>query len=147
MSLRVAIEVLEVRHFLVVQILQRGTLAVLAEPLADSSLTSMPKRRVTDIVSEAGRLHDGPELVFVDILGQVLLDEVENRNRKATPHARDLDTVRESAMHVVVHRERVNLRLAAKPAESRRKDNAVVIPVIIGTVRVLIGRMSVTRSG
>ena len=70
---------------------------------------------------------------------------MEYSNRKASTHARDFDAVREAAVHVVVHREGVHLGLAAQAAKSGRKDNAVVIAMIIGAVRVAIGRMAVSR--
>ena len=144
-ALRIAVEILEVRHFLVAQILERRAGAVLAEPLADGGLPRMSERRVADIVGETGRLHDGAELVLVNVLGQIFLDKVENRNGKAAAHARNLDAVREAAMHMVVHRERMHLRLAPKTTERRRENDAVVVAVVIGPVGVEIGRMAIAR--
>ncbi len=143
--LGVAVKVFKVRNFFFVQVAKRCAGAVLAEPFADGGLPRMAERRVTDIVSEARRLHDGTELVFVDVLGQILLYQVEYGNRKASAHARDFDAVRESAMHVVVYLEGMYLSLAAQAAKSGRKDNAVVIAMVIGAVRVAIGRMAVSR--
>ena len=105
----------------------------------------MPKRRVAYVVRQASRLHDGAELVLVNVLGQILLDQVENGDSKASAHARDFDAVREAAVHVVVHREGMYLSLAAQAAKSGRKDNAVVIAMVIRAVRVAIGRMAVSR--
>ena len=144
-ALGVAVKILEVGHFLVVQSGKGCATAVLAEPLADGSLPRMAKRRIADVMSEARRLNDGTELIFVDVFGEVFLDEVENRNREASAHARDFDAVREAAVHVVVHREGMYLSLAAQAAKSGRKDDTVVIAMVIGAVRVAIGRMAVSR--
>ena len=144
-ALRVAVKVLEVCNFLFVQVAKRCAGAILAEPFADGGLPRMAERRVTDIVREACRLHDSTELIFVDVFGEVFLDEVENRNREASTHARDFDAVRESAMHVVVYREGMHLSLAAQAAKSGRKYDAVVIAMVIRAVRVAIGRVAVSR--
>ena len=43
----------------------------------------------------------------------MLFNQVIHRNRKATAHTRNFEAVREAAVNVVIHRERVNLSLAA----------------------------------
>ena len=144
MPLGITVKILEIGHFAVAQIPERSAVAVLAEPLADCRLASMAKRRVADIVSETRRLDNRAELVFVHVLGQVFLDQVVDRNGKAAAHAGNFEAVREAAVNVVVHRERVDLSLAAKATECRRENDAVIVAMEIGAVRVRIGRVPVT---
>ena len=98
----------------------------------------MPEGRVTDVVGQAGRLDDSSKVVLVDALGQILLDQVVNRHRKAAAHAGHFDTVGQAAVHVVVYGERVHLGLAAQPAERCRKNDAVKIPMKVRTVGVTV---------
>ena len=112
-ALSVTVKVFEIRNFLVIELRHRSRTAILAEPFANSGFARMAKRRVSNIVSKACRLHDRTELVFVHVLRQMLFNQVIHRNRKATAHARNFKAVREAAMDVVIHRERMNLSLAA----------------------------------
>ena len=145
-ALGVAVEVLEVRQFLVGHVLQRVGIAVLAEPFPNGGLPRMPEGRVTDIVGQAGRLDDGPEMVLVDALGQIFFNQVINCHRKAASHAGHLDTVGQTAVHMVVYGERVHLGLAAQPAESRRKNDAVKIPMKVRTVGVTVCGVTIAGS-
>ena len=145
MALRIAVKIFKVGNFSVVQVAERCRIAVLAEPFANGGFTGVAKRRVADIVRQACGLYNRSEVVFVDILGQILFNQVVHRNGKASAHTRNFDTVRKAAMHVVVHRERMHLSLTAKAPKCRRKNNAVIIAVKIRTVRVQIGGVPVTR--
>ena len=75
----------------------------------------------------------------------MFFNQVIHRNREAAANARNFKAVREAAMHMVVHRERVHLRLTAKAPERRRKNNAVGIAMKIRTVRVQISGVPVAR--
>ena len=144
-ALGVAVKVFKVGDFGFTQVAKRCGITVLAEPFANGRFTRMTKRRVTDVVREAGGLHDRSEMVFVNVLGQILFNQMIHRNREAAAHARHFDAVSQAAVHMVIHRERVHLRLTAKAPERCRKNNTVVIAVKVRTVRVQIGGVPVAR--
>ena len=144
-ALGVAVKVFKISHFGIIQVTHRSRIAVLTEPFANGRFTRMTKRRVTDVVREAGGLHNRSEMVFVNVLGQILFNQMIHRNRKAAPHARHFDAVSQATVHMVIHRERVHLSLAAKAPERCRKNNTVVIAVKVRTVRVQIGGVPVAR--
>ena len=144
-SLGVAIKVFKVSNLSFTQVAKRCGITVLAEPFANGRFAGVTKRRISDIVREAGGLHNRSEMIFVDVLGQILFNQVVHRNREAAAHARHFDAVSQATVHMVIHRERVHLGFTAKAPERCRKNNTVVIAVKVRTVRVQIGGVPVAR--
>lgn len=113
------------------------------EELADAVLAGMAERRIAEIVRERGRRDDRPEIGRHDLRQPVardhdLADPVAERARDAG----HLQRMRQARAHVIVRRQRKDLRLVLHAPERRGKHDAVEVALEVGALRVL-GRGSV----
>ena len=89
----------------------------------------MPERRVADIVSQAGGLHDLPEMHRRKALGHVSPPgrRLPRQNAQRTPYAAYLQGVGQPVVDMIVPAQGMYLGLFRKPAERTGKYDSVVI--------------------
>ncbi|CEG52415.1 hypothetical protein PXNS11_250028 [Stutzerimonas xanthomarina] len=128
-SLCVAFEVEKVRALRVAHIVEPSAPCGLLEPAANSILAGMAKRRIANVMGEAGRLDDHPEVGRAAPFGQVLAQHFPYAHAQGTADAADLKRVGQAGVDMVIAGNRMHLGLASEPPERAGKDDPVVVLV------------------
>lgn len=126
-ALRVAFEIEEVIAFGAAHVIQPATAGCLLEPMANGIFAGMTERWVADVVGQAGRLHDHPQVTGVAPVGQGAANGLADAHTQGTPHTTDFQRVGQPGMDMIVAGHRVNLRLAAQAAKGPGEDNPVMV--------------------
>ncbi|MNN25693.1 hypothetical protein D3C81_1391760 [compost metagenome] len=140
-ALGIAFEVEEVGALVVAHGVQPATPRRLLEPVADGVFARMAERWVANIVGQAGRLHDHPQVTGLAPVGQAVTQGFANPHAERPPDAADFQRVGQARVDMVVAGNRVHLGLAPKPAEGTGKDDSVVVfvegaaPELFGAVQ------------
>ncbi len=140
-ALRVA---LEAREVLLLDLAQRRARVRgdrrFFKPHADRIFTRMTERRIAEIVRQRGRGDDRAKIRRVNFWQLAARADRGADDRGERPaDARDLEAVREPRAHVVVVREREDLRLVLEPAKGGRKNDAIRIALEWRALRLGVG--------
>ena len=113
----------------------------LAEESLDGFFSRMTKRRIAQIMCQAGCTHDGSDFLEERILQlRALLDDVTGDIvAQRHTHTCHFQAVSETVVYEDAARQRENLRLVLQPAESRREDESVVIALEFRAIVVAFG--------
>ena len=128
-ALGIAFEVEEVGALVIAHVVQPATPCCLLEPVANGVFAGVAERRVADVVSQAGRLHDHPEVTRFAPVWQAVTQGFAHPHAKRAADATDFQGMGQACMDMVVAGNRVYLSLAPKPAEGAGEDDAVMVLV------------------
>jgi hypothetical protein len=131
--LRVPLVSYEVRPLALRQRIEQPRGGELLEVLADRALADVAERRIAEVVREARGGDAVADVARVAAVGQreagVHQPAADQVPERATDR-RDLETVREPRVDVVVDRQREHLRLVRQPPERSAEQDAVVVALV-----------------
>ena len=134
-ALGIALETEKVATFGRTHRIQPATSGGLLKPMADGIFTGMAKGRITNVVSQAGGLHDHAQVARLAPVRQGIADHLANAHTQRTAHAADFQRVGQAGVDMVVTGNRVHLSLAAQAAEGAGEDDAVMVFVKRGAAQ------------
>ncbi|MNZ33415.1 hypothetical protein D3C78_507610 [compost metagenome] len=140
-ALGVAFEVEEVGALVVAHVVQPATPGGLLEPVADGVFARVAERWVADVMGQAGRLHDHPQVAGGAPVRQAVAQGFADAHAQRAADAADFQRVGQACVDMVVAGNRVHLGLAPEAAEGTGEDDAVVVlvegaaPEFIGAVQ------------
>ncbi|MNY22768.1 hypothetical protein D3C86_1564070 [compost metagenome] len=126
-ALGIAFEIEEVIAFDFAHGIQPATAGGLLEPVPDGVFAGVAEGRVADVVGQAGRLHDHPQVTRVAPVGQGIADGFTDAHAQRAADATDFQRVGQARVDVIVTGDWMNLRLAPEAAKRSRKNDAVVV--------------------
>ena len=126
-ALCIAFKAQEVVTLDIAHIIQPATLGGLLEPVANGVFTGVTKRRIANVVGQAGRLHHHAQIGGVAPLRQGTADRFAHAHAQGAADAANFERVGEAGMDMIVAVDRVDLGLAPQAAKGARENDAVVV--------------------
>ena len=101
----------------------------LSKVRTNSTLTAMPKGRITHIMSQACSTHDCTQRATKvnTHVGILALQGCTDHITQATPHTANFKTMSQAIMNKDITGKRENLCLILQSSERRRKDQSIII--------------------
>lgn len=139
-ALRIALEIEEVGTLVITHVVQPPAPGRLLEPVTYGVFARMAEWRVADVVGQAGRLHDHPQVAGRAPVWQAFAQGFTHAHAQRTPHATDFQRMGQARVNVIVTGDGVHLGLAPQAAKGARENDAVVVfvegaaPEFIGAI-------------
>jgi uncharacterized protein YoaH (UPF0181 family) len=126
-TLSIALEIQKVTALGLAHAVQPAAPGRLLKPMADGVFAGMAKRRVADVVSQAGRLHHHAQVGGVAPVWQRVAQGFTDTHAQRAADAADFQRVGQAGVNVIVAGDRVHLGLAPEAAECAGENDAVMV--------------------